>query len=312
MRKKVSVVVVSYNGERFLPHLLNSLKSQSYPLEEIILVDNASQDNSLQILKKYFPHVKVLKNSYNMLYGPAMNRGISLSRGDYLLCLNHDLYLDKYFVEYLLKAMDTHPRIGMACGKVLSWDGQYIDSCGQTLSLSRKPVDIGFGERDREKFDRKRYVWGPGGVAPLFKRVMLEEIKEGENYFDEELGIFYEDLDLAWRASRKGWRCIFEPKAIAYHFRGGATLGMNYPRYRRPLFLGLPYSLKERVVINRYYTLVKNEELINLFLYSPFIFSYDLKLWLVLFAESPWGSLKVLYKTWKSIKNAFRKRKIYG
>ncbi len=296
MHEKVSCIILNYNGEKFLKSLIPSIYSQTFLPYEIILVDNASSDKSVDWARNNFPDVRLIVNPKNLYFSKGMNEGIKRAKGDYVLCLNNDLKLDREFLEKLLSHINLSKDIGMACGKIYDWEGEKIDSCGQEISMWGSPRDRGKGKR--EGFEKTEEVFGPGGIAALYKKEMLEDIKEGENYFDEKMKIFYEDLDLAWRARRKGWKCIFVPSAKAFHYRGGTTLRK---RVKGPLFIYLSPYFKEQIILNRLRTWRKNSTMKEFLSHLPFYFIYEFFLFLFLFISSPLHAKETLLKVLKNV-----------
>ena len=292
--ERISAVIVTCQGKRFLRYLLPTLYTQSYPLEEIIVVDNSPGKDTLAWLRKNYPRVRVIKNKDNLLYAPSLNQGIRQSRGEFILCLNDDLRLASNFVERLIQTISRYPRTGMVCGRVMDWEGDKIDSCGQEISLWGSPRDRGKGKT--YGFMKEERVFGTGGIAFLARRETLEDI----GYMDEKLGIFYDDLDLAWRANKKGWEVWFNPRAICFHFRGGSTLGR---RRRGPLYIYLPPPLKSRLIRNRYRVWKKNARGEEYLTRMPYIILYDLYLWVGLFFSSPSYFLKTLSEVIHELKD---------
>jgi len=297
MDGKVSVVILNHNGKEFLKVLLPSIYVQTRLPEEVILVDNASSDGSVEWVKREFPQIKIIVNFTNVFFSQGMNTGIKEAHGDYILCLNNDVRLSQEFLEEILRYLNSSSRIGMACPKIYDWKGRKLDSCGQSISLWGTPKDRGKGRRDSSRFSEVEEVFGPGGIAVIYLREMLEEIKEDGEYFDETLKIFYEDLDLAWRARKKGWRCIFVPSAVAFHYRGGTTLKR---KGKGPMFLYLSPYLREQVILNRYRTWKKNATLKEFLLRFPFFLIYDFFLWSLHLLTSPSQAKKTM---WRALRN---------
>ncbi|HIE43871.1 MAG TPA: glycosyltransferase family 2 protein [Candidatus Omnitrophica bacterium] len=305
----LSVIVVNHNGKDFLKNCLDSLRIQTYKPAEIIVVDNASSDSSKELVRGEFPEVELLENERNLYFAKAMNQGIRKATGDWILCLNNDVRLDEKFLKECMKLPKEDGKIGMVCGKIYSmrWS-RFLDSCGQNLSRARTGEDRGYRRRDDGRFDSGGYVFGPGGVAPLYRREMLEEVKIGDEYFDEDYEIFYEDLDIAWRAQKLGWKCFYNPRAIAYHYRSGSTLGITEPnKWPRYIFPHLKDDIKYLVVVNRYRTILKNEDLKDFFCNFFHILFHELKVWgyILIF---DWRLLvKLLYELPK-VKTSIKKR----
>ena len=307
----VSVIIINWNRKIYLTNCVTSVLQQSYTPIEIVVVDNGSQDGSAEIMKENFAQVKLIINERNELYCRAQNQGINKAKGQYIICLNNDAVLEKNFVEELLKAAAREERIGMVCGKIMSMDKVHIDSAGQLLARSRRPKERGYKKKDRRRFDNPGYIFSAGGVAPLYKRKMLEEVKIGEMYFDESYGMFYEDLDIAWRANLLGWRGFYNPGAVAYHKRG-ATAKTHTPRLaflKSYDFAYLSPQLKVSLVKNRYMTIIKNDSPKSFLINLPFILGYEIKLWSYIIFLNPRLLLKLI-KNMDCLKTAFKKRKI--
>jgi GT2 family glycosyltransferase len=166
----------------------------------------------------------------------------------------------------------------MVGGKVLRRDGRTIDSTGLFLSVWRTAEERGYGRIDRGRYEKDEFIFGVSGAAALYKKDMLESIKEKGNYFDPRFKMFYEDLDISWRANKLGWKAYYTPKAIAYHVRGGScrnNLGIDKVIARRYLNDELNYEL----IKNRYLTIIKNESFLGFVLHLIWIVLYDLLAW---------------------------------
>lgn len=219
--KLVSIVIVNYNSGELLPQCLASIARQTYPNWEVIIVDNASRDESLQYARQ-FDRATVICNSDNRGFAAAQNQGLGLARGGYLMPLNFDIEMTSRFLEEMVAAMETSPAIGTVTGKLLGMDadGTYLDtfySTGHIMPPDGYVLHRGEGERDEGQYDAMCEVFGAPGAAPLYRREMLEDIAFRRQFFDESLFTWYEDVDLDWRAQRLGWKCIYTPKAVAYH-----------------------------------------------------------------------------------------------
>ena len=307
--KLVSIVIVTSGIKDYLYSLLESIKQQTHPCFEITAIDNSMNLDFYQGISKRYPTIKVYQSLKNLFYCGALNQGIKMSKGDFILCLNDDVILDKKFIEEALKAFTIDERISMVSGKFLRQDTVTIDSTGLFLSPWRTAKERGYGLKDKGQYEREEYIFGVNGAVAFCRRQMLEDIKEDGEYFDEGFRIFYEDLDLAWRAQRKGWQAYYVPKAIAYHIRGGTVRskrGLNRPYACRYINEDLSFDLLK----NRYLVLIKNESVLDFLLHLPFIFFYDLIVWTyILFFRR--GLIKKFLLYLKYFKSAFRKRKRY-
>jgi GT2 family glycosyltransferase len=286
----VTVVVVTGGKKDYLLRCLESLQKQSCPSLQIVVIDNSLNPQIAKKISDNFSGIEVYSSSINLFYAAALNKGIEFSRGEFVLCLNDDIVLERNFIEEAVKGFWLKEDIGMVTGKILRGDKKTLDSTGLFLSTFRSAKERGYGRRDSGQFQKEGFVFGACGAAGFYRKKMLDQIKEGEEYFDSNLVIFYEDLDLAWRANRFGWKGYYLPKAIAYHIRGGSfrpDSGLNKPFARR--------YLNDRfhaiLIRNRYLVVAKNESVINLILFFIPILIYDICSWLYLILFRP-GAIK--------------------
>jgi GT2 family glycosyltransferase len=219
----VLISIVTYNSRQHLEACLESLKTQSFRDFSVSLWDNASTDSTSVVLRGYG---EILDSAHfsdrNLGFCAAHNRLIASSASEYSLVLNPDIVLDSRFLEVLVREMDLDPSAGSATGKLLRFQStgpQILDSTGIYMTPNQRHLDRGSGETDTGQYEAYEYVFGASGAAALLRRTMLEDIRNGDEFFDESFFAYREDADLAWRAQWMGWRCIYVPDAIAYHGR---------------------------------------------------------------------------------------------
>jgi GT2 family glycosyltransferase len=282
----VAVVVVSWNAASWLPGCLAALAEQTVLPDEVVVVDNASRDASVPVARAH--GARVLP--------------------PFVLLLNPDTALAPDFLENLLPAFED-PGVAAACGKLLRWDGRTLDSAGQTLGLSRRPVDRGYGTRDTGRFDRPQDVFSACAAAALYRRSALDAVSgpAGE-VFDPEFFAFYEDLDLAWRLRRAGWRIAYRPKAKGRHARG-ATAGDPGVRRRFQALRHRSPEVRFHVVKNRWLTLLRNETVPGFLAHLPWILARDGATVALLAATSP-GVLVRLWRERALFREAWRARRL--
>ena len=216
----VSIIIVNYNGKRFLDACLGSLYRQSYPATEILLVDNGSSDGSVAYVREHYPGVKAIETGENFGFARANNIGIEASRGEYVATLNNDTEVTPSWLSALVEAMQSDGRIGMCASKMLRMDDHgVIDSTGICISRSGACWDRGMFERDAGQYEKTEEVFGPCAGAALYRRAMLDEV----GMFDEDFISYQEDTDLAFRGRLAGWKCLYVPKAAVYHVHGGTA-----------------------------------------------------------------------------------------
>lgn len=225
----VSVIIVNYNGKVYLDDCITSLIEQTYPAIEIVLVDNGSNDDSIDHVKKKYPFVKIIDNKENLGFVKGVNIGINHARGEFIATLNNDTRVVPGWVEELVVAINSGKNIGMCASKMLFMKyPELINSTGICISRSGACWDRGMFERDKGQYDIITEVFGPCAGAAMYRKNMLEEI----GLFDDDFYAYMEDADLAFRGRLAGWKCLYVPKAVVYHVHGGtAGYGSDYTVY---------------------------------------------------------------------------------
>ncbi len=224
----VSVVIPNYNGLEHLPTCLEALRAQHFRDFETILVDDGSDDGSAEWVRRHHPEVQVLELPRNMGMATAANRGWRLAAGRDIALLNNDTRADPGWLEALVEAAEAHPEVPFFASKIRLFDRPNIlHAAGDLYGVDGIPRNRGAWEEDHGQYDREFEVWGPCGAAAYYRRALLEEL----GGFDERLFMYLEDVDLAWRAQLRGYRCRFVPRAVVYHkvsATGGGTLASYY------------------------------------------------------------------------------------
>jgi hypothetical protein len=200
---------------------------------ELVVVDNGSQDGTLDILQRY-PQIKLLKNKDNLGVCRARNQVIKDSNSKYILTLDSDVILEKNFISRLLKAAESSPaQIGMWGGTVLNLrEPSRIDTLGIVLSKFYRFYDYGQGREFHTFRPEPGKVIGPCACAGMYRREMLEKVKRNKwEYFNVKMFYLIEDFDLALRARREGWGYQYVPEAIAYHLRHGSKHSPKFLQY---------------------------------------------------------------------------------
>ena len=268
---------------------LDAVMGQSFKGAETIVVDNGSSDGSADMVKERYPETRLIQNKENLYFCKANNQGIKEAKGDFILCLNSDCLLDKDYLKEAISSFSLDEKIGMVSAKVLRMDKKTIDSTGLFVARNRKPLERGYNKPDKGQYDGPEYIFGVSGACMLMKKEMLEDIRAENGYFDETFEIYYEDLDLCWRAQKKGWKAYYNPKAVACHERGATAIveiasSPSAPR-NDMVFRYLSEELKKKYIRNRYKCMKKNDSMSGILLNLPFILWYEIKLWLYLLSK---------------------------
>ena len=222
----VSAVITTYNSAKSIKACLENLLSQHYQPLEVVVIDNASTDQTRDLLNQFRDRIQMVLNQQNVGFAAAQNQGFSQAKGDWLLSLNPDVILDPDFISNLIAAADQDAKIGTLCGKLLRWmpgaaeeRSRVIDSTGIYFTRTLRHFDRGAEELDRSQYDRTEYVFGGTGAAALYRREMVRDVSVEGEFFDEDFFAYREDADLAWRAQLMGWKCLYLPNAVGWHIR---------------------------------------------------------------------------------------------
>jgi len=225
----VVAFIVLHNHAHTLRATVAALAAQTVPPERIVVVDNASSDNSLalaQELTRTLP-AEVVGWQENRGFAAAANEAIRRTAAPWVLALNPDCRLAPDYIEALLAAAARDERAGAGTGLLLRAHGgelaasETVDSAGMVVTAAGRHLDRGSGRALRASWQRPAWVFGASGAAALYRRAALEDVAypAGE-VFDETFFAYREDADLAWRLQRRGWRCLYWPAARAWHARG--------------------------------------------------------------------------------------------
>lgn len=254
----VSVVVICWNNMKFLPDFWKSLLSVDYPNIEYIFTDNGSTDASVDFMtKNYASKVTIIDNKKNLGFAEGNNVGIRKARGKYVLLLNNDTKHDKDFLKRLVDVMESDHTIGAATSKLLIMQNhELINGAGGDMILqSGDNLSRGFYMEDKGQFDKQEDVFGPSGACALYRKEMLDEI----GLLDKGLHTYYEDVDLNERLQACGWRSIYIPSSVIYHYQSGTLDDFN----PRKIFL---------LNRNKYYVILKNYPLRLIWFYRKVLF----------------------------------------
>ena len=214
---RLSVVIVNWNSRGDLLACLGSLARQTHRDLEIIVVDNGSNDGSVAAVRDRYPSALVLEESSNLGFAEGCNRGIVASHGEWVALLNNDTVADEQWAERLVAAVESAPpHCGMLQSVLLFMDRpSEINSTGIVLTTWGSGNDRREGERVDELCEEE--IFCPTAGACAYRRSMLEEIKLPVGYFDRDHFMYFEDLDLGWRARLAGWTAQLVPESIVHH-----------------------------------------------------------------------------------------------
>lgn len=211
----VYVVIPNWNGADLLAKCLKSLEKQTHPAT-IVVVDNGSKDNSIELVEKKFPSVVLLKNSTNLGFAGGVNTGIKYSleqNANAIALFNNDAVADKNWIKCLVNCLVEYPEAGISTSKLLRSDGKIFDSTGDFYSVWGMPFPRARNQKDKGQFEETEYVFGASGGASLYRASLFETI----GLLDERFFAYFEDVDISFRAQLARFTVMYCPEAVAYH-----------------------------------------------------------------------------------------------
>ncbi len=221
----LSVVIVNWNTKEHLLGCLSSFiqRKEEY-LQEVIVIDNGSQDESVAEVKRLFPEVVLIENGQNLGFAKAVNQGLRIAKGKYLLLLNPDTLIKNSTVQELITFMECHPKAGVAGSQLLNQDGSKQNSIANYPSLVTELFNKSllrwlwperFPGKGRE-YTQPIEVDSVIGACMMVRREAIEQV----GLLDEDYFLFLEETDWCYRMKKAGWKVYHVPHAEVYHFQG--------------------------------------------------------------------------------------------
>ena len=219
--RKVSILVVNFNGAKWLPGCLDSLRTIKFPSYEVIVVDNASSDDSLTVLLRY-PEVKVVCSDKNLGFAGGNNLGLPHCSGKYVLLLNNDTVVNPDFLQPLSDYLDRFPQVAVVQGKMIlpRFSGS-LDVCGSFLTSFGLPYHYGFYKADGPTYCRDYPVFSAKGACLMFRKEIVD--KSGGFLFDSDFFCYYEETDFCHRVWLSGNEVHFVNTPPIEHYLGATS-----------------------------------------------------------------------------------------
>jgi GT2 family glycosyltransferase len=299
----VAIHIVTHNNASTIDACLDSVLAQEQITYELLIVDNASEDQTVEHIRAY--GIVPFVNSYNMGYAAAHNQAITKTSAPYILTLNPDARLAPLYLYHIIEIMKSHPEVGSACGTLLRIEhieqqtSTTIDGLGIYMRRNRRQGLRFEGQSIDCISQLSTPVFGVDGAAAVYRRTMLEDIAILGEIFDEDFFIHKEDIDLCWRAQLMGWLSLNVPEAIAYHIR----------TFRPGKRAAVSSDLRYFGLRNRYFLMLKNEIGWHFLIDLLPILTYDLAIFFyVLLREQ--ASLRAYGSLFSQWSRMLKKRKI--
>ncbi len=226
MPERVTAIVVNWNAGKHLAQCVTALINQRGIDLDVVVVDNASSDNSLEALKTYGDRVRLIQTGENLGFGRAVNRGVAVSHSAIVVAMNPDVVLQPDAVNTMVDFLDTHANVGMVGPKLKDADGQVLASCGEAPRL-RDEICRKFllhlifpllKFRRRSPSQPEAVAWVTGACFAVRRRVL-----DAVNGLDEAIFMYYEDVDLGLSINRSGWQVMYLPHAEGIHIGGESS-----------------------------------------------------------------------------------------
>lgn len=269
MGAKLTIQILGHNGAEHLGGAVEALRK--IPKDETIIryIDNGSNDNSAEIVRKALPEADIVERGANTGYAAGHNFGFSLCTTPFVLVHDQDVVIHWPGIKELLKTFDN-PSIGAIQGKLYRRNSKIIDSAGIIQTLSLNGVDRGANEEDRGQFEKETKILAAQGACALFRMEALQTVAPP---FDEDFFAYKEDVDLGWRLHQTGWKVRYKPIVMGWHARTLGKRGMGGWGLNPKIIFERLKSSRTRLSLRNYcWMLMKNLNVGKFLLHSPFIF----------------------------------------
>jgi hypothetical protein len=221
----ISIITINYNGLKDTCALIESIPFKEDV--EVIVVDNASQQDEASIIQNKYPQVKVIRSENNLGFAGGNNLGIKDAKGNYIFLVNNDTVFKEFNLQPLIDRLESSPKIGVVCPKIrFAWGNNPLQFTGYTplSKITVRNQAIGFGEEDKDQYDTPHSTPYAHGAAMLIKREAIEKV----GLMPECFFLYYEELDWSMMFTRAGYEIWYEPACTIYHKESQST-GQNSP-----------------------------------------------------------------------------------
>jgi hypothetical protein len=250
----VSIIILNLNRKDYLEKCLQSIYNNSYKNCEVIVVDNGSTDGSQELVRKKFPYVKLIENSQNLGFGGGNNIGIKNARGDLLFLINNDVVLDHLCIQKLVEKSLLRKDVGIfGCKIYFGHLGNVLQHAGGILDKSGSGTVRGLLEKDSGFYDIDCEVDWVHGAAMMVRREVFEKVGIFDRIYHP---IYHDEIDICYRARKAGFKVLYVPKAVVYHYeeaKGLKTLKTAFLRIRNQfIFVFKFYNIRDLLKVPFY------------------------------------------------------------
>ncbi|MCK9423152.1 MAG: glycosyltransferase family 2 protein [Bacteroidales bacterium] len=241
----IAVIILNWNGRKYLEKFLPTLLKCSNNEAEIIVADNASTDDSVTFIKTHYPEIRIILNAENAGFAQGYNLALKLVKADYYILLNSDIEVTGNWIQPVIELMESDPMIAACQPKIRSYDepkkfeyagaaGGFIDKYGYPFCRGRIFLSI---EEDHGQYDEPCEVFWATGACMFVKADIFHQV----GGFDEDFFAHMEEIDFCWRLKNNGYRIMYCPYSTVFHIGGGtlpkASWRKTYFNFRNNFFL---------------------------------------------------------------------------
>ena len=257
MKTRLAVVILNWNGKKYLEKFLPVLLQYCPEYAEVIVADNASSDDSVSFLQENYPRLRIIRNNFNGGFSKGYNDALKLVDSEYYCLLNSDIEVTANWIDPIIMQMDADPMIAAVQPKLRSYvnrdffeyagaSGGFLDKFGYPFCRGRLFESV---EKDNGQYDDPIEVFWATGAALFVK----SEIYHRVGGLDEDFFAHMEEIDFCWRIKNKGYKVMINPSSVVYHI-GGGTLPKNnelktYLNFRNNLFVLLKNLPSNRLFV---------------------------------------------------------------
>ncbi len=230
----ISIIIVSFNSSQFISECLSSLLNQSSDVREITVIDNASGDNTVELIRNNFPQIKLIENFKNLGFAKALNSHLNHTDVRYILVLNPDILIPANCLNKLIKYMDENLEVGVLSPKLIRPDGSLDWACRRSFP---SPSDIIYRYTNLDRIFSKSSLFSKyslsyldqnnitevDGIAGAFMLIRANALPD-VGAFDERFFMYFEDLDWCYRLKKCGWKVLYYPLQEVIHYKRGSSV----------------------------------------------------------------------------------------
>jgi GT2 family glycosyltransferase len=298
--QKIAIVILNWNGQKFLERFLPSLMAHTPSWADIVVADNASSDNSLEFMQLHYPQLRLIVNEGNFGFAKGYNQALQQIDAEYYCLLNSDIEVSPQWVEPIINFLDANSDVAICQPKLLSFyekthfeyagaAGGFVDKYGYPFCRGRLFDHV---EKDEGKYnDIKEIFWATG--ACMFIRSKVYHELGG---LDDDFFAHMEEIDLCWRAKNAGYKVVYIPDSAVYHV-GGGTLPKNSPRKTYLNFRNNLILLYKNIPKHRILWVFALRSFLDFIASVRFLF------------DSGWGDFAAVFKAYGSFYGSLRKNR---